>query len=112
MYSKDAQEHEQHLRIVFQILREKQLFEKLRKCDFWLKEVPFLGDTVSVEGIRVDPAKIEAVVSWKPPRNVTEVRSFLGLAGYYRRFVKGFSVIASSLTKLLRKGVKFEWDDK
>ena len=64
------------------------------------------------EGIRVDPTKIEAIVSWKPPRNVTEVRSFLGLAGYYRRFVKGFSVIASSLTKLLRKGVKFVWDDK
>ena len=112
VYSKDAQEHEQHLRIVLQILREKQLFAKLRKCDFWLKEVPFLGHIVYVEGIRVDPVKIEAVVSWKPPRNVTEVRSFLGLAGYYRRFVKGFSVIASSLTKLLRKGLKFEWDDK
>ena len=67
---------------------------------------------MSTEGIRIDPAKIEAIVSWKPPRNVIEVRSFLGLAGYYRRFVKGFSVIASTLTKLLRKGVKFEWDDK
>ena len=67
---------------------------------------------MSAKGIRVDPAKIEAVVNWKPPRNVTEVRSFLGLVGYYRRFVKGFSVIASSLTKLLRKGVKFEWTDK
>ena len=85
---------------------------KLRKCDFWLKEVPFLGHIVSAEGIRVDHAKIEAVVSWKPPQNVIEVRSFLGLAGYYRRFVKGFSVIAFSLTKLLWKGVKFEWDDK
>ena len=67
---------------------------------------------MSAKGIRVDPAKIEAVVNWKPPRNVTEVRSFLGLAGYYRRFLKGFSVIASSLTKLLWKGVKFEWIDK
>ena len=64
------------------------------------------------EGIRVDPVKIEAVVNWKPPRSVTEVRSFLSLAGYYRRFVKGFSVIASPLTKLLRKGVMFEWSDK
>ena len=91
---------------------EKQLFAKLSKCDFWLKEVSFLGHIVSAEGIRVDPIKIEAVVSWKLPRNVTEVRSFLGLAGYYRRFVKEFFVIASSLTKLLRKGVKFEWDDK
>ena len=67
---------------------------------------------MSVEGIRVDPTKIEAVMNWKPPRNVTEVRSFLGLAGYYRRFERGFSVIASSLTKLLRKGIKFEWTDK
>ena len=71
-----------------------------------------LGHIVFTEGTRVDPAKIEAVVSWKPPRNVIEVRSFLGLAGYYRRFVKGFSVIASTLTKLLWKLVKFEWDDK
>ena len=88
------------------------MFAKLSKCDFWLKEVPFLGHIVSIEGIKVDPVKIEAVVSWKPPQNVTEVRIFLGLVGYYRRFVKGFSIIASSLTKLLRKWVKFEWDDK
>ena len=90
-----------------QTLRENQLFAKLSKCDFWLKEVSFLGHIVSAEGIRVDPVKSEAIVNWKPPRNVTEVRSFLGLAGYYRRFVQGFSVITSSLTRLLRKGVKF-----
>ena len=112
VYFKDAHNHEHHLRIVFQILRENQLFAKLSKCDFWLKEVSFLGHIVSAEGIRVDPMKIEAVMNWKPPRNVTEVRSFLGLASYYRRFVQGFSVIASSLTRLLQKGVKFEWDDK
>ena len=88
------------------------MLAKLRKCDFWLKEVPFLGHIVSAEGIRVDRTKIEAFVSWKPPRNVTEVRSFLGLVGYYQRFVKGFSVIASSLTKFLQKGVKIEWDEK
>ena len=87
---------------MLQTLREKQLFPKLSKCDFWLKEVSFLGHIVFVEVIRVDPAKIEAIVSWKPPRNVTEVRSFLGLVGYYRQFVKGFSVIVSILTKLLR----------
>ena len=112
VYSKDAQEHEHHLRIVLQTLRENKLFAKLSKCDFWLKEVSFLSHIVSVEGIRVDLMKIEAVMNWKPPRNVTEVRSFLGLAGYYRRFVQGFSVIASSLARLLRKGVKFEWDGK
>ena len=75
VYSKDAQEHEQHMKIVLQTLREKKLYAKLRKCDFWLKEVSFLGYIVSAEGIRVDPTKIEVIVNWKPPRNVTEVRS-------------------------------------
>ena len=103
VYCKDAQEHEQHLRIAMETLREKKLYAKLSKCDFWLKEVSFLGHIMSVEGIRVDLIKIEVVVNWKLPRNVNEVRSFLGLAGYYGRFVKGFSVIASPLTKLLRK---------
>ena len=103
VYSKDAQEYEHHFRIVLQILRENQLFEKLSKCEFWLKEVSFLGHIVFIEGIIVDPVKIEAVMNWKPPRNVTEVKSFLGLAGYYRRFVQGFSIITSSLTRLLRK---------
>ena len=112
VYSKDAQEHEHHLRIVLQILKENQLFAKLSKYDFWLKEVSFLGHIVSAEGIRVDLVKIEVVMNWKHPRNAIKVRSFLGLAGYYRRFVQGFSAIAASLTRLLRKGVKFEWNDK
>ena len=106
VYSKDAQEHEQHLKIVLQTLREKKLYAKLSKCYFWLKEVSFLGHIVSAEAIRVNPTKIETVVNWKPPGNVTEVKIFLGLAGYYRRFVRGFSVIASPLTKLLKKGIK------
>ena len=112
VYSRDEQEHEQHLKIVLQALGEKKLYAKLSKCDFWLNEISFLGHIVSAKGIRVDPVKIEAMVNWKPPRSVTEVRSFLGLVGYYRRFVKGFSVIASLLTKLLRKGVMFEWSNK
>ena len=103
VYSKNEQEYEQHLETVLKTLREKRLYAKLSKCDFLLKEVSFLGHILYVEGIRVDPAKIEEIVSWKPPQNVIEVRSFLGLAGYYRRFIKGFSVIASLLTKLLRK---------
>ena len=103
VYFRDEQEHEQHLKIVLQTLREKKLYSKLRKCDFWLNEFSFLGHILFAKGIRVDPAKIEAVANWKPPRSVTKVRSFLGLTGYYRRFVKGFSVIASLLTKLLKK---------
>ena len=74
-----------------------------------MDQVVFLGHIVSTDGIKVDPAKIEAVVKWEPPRNVAEVRSFLGLAGYYQRFVKGFSIIATSLTKLLRKHIEFPW---
>ena len=98
VYSKNEEDHEQHLRIVLQTLREKKLYAKLSKCDFWLREVFFLGHIVSVEGTKVDLTKIEAIVNWKPPRNVTKVRSFVGLAGYYRRFVNCFVVIASPLT--------------
>ena len=101
VYSKDRENHDTHLRVVLETLRKKQLYVKLSKCEFWLNEVSFLGHIVSKEGIRVDPKKIEVVVEWKPPRNVTEVRSFQGLAGYYRRFVKGFSMIADLMTRLL-----------
>ena len=87
VYSRTEEEHEQHLRAVLRTLREHRLFAKFSKCEFWLKRVQFLGHVISGEGIQVDPAKIEAVVSWQRPRNATEIRSFLGLAGYYRRFV-------------------------
>ena len=103
VYSKDRENHDTHLRVVLETLRKEQLYEKLSKCEFWLNEVSFLGHIVSKEGIRVDPNKIEVVVEWKPPRNVTEVRSFLGLAGYYKRFVKGFSITTTLITRLLQK---------
>ena len=94
IYSKSEEEHVEHLRSALQILQEKQLFAKLSKCAFWLEEVSFLGHVISGDGIAVDPKKIEAIVDWRSPSSVTEVRSFLGLAGYYRRFVEGFSKIA------------------
>ena len=112
VYSKDREIHDTHLQVVLETLRKEQLYAKLNKCEFWLTEVSFLGHIVSEEGIRVAPKKIEVVVEWKPPRNVTEVRSFLGLAGYYRRFVKGFSMIAAPMTRLLQKNVKYEWSEK
>ncbi|KAG8503261.1 hypothetical protein CXB51_001217 [Gossypium anomalum] len=112
IYSRDESEHAEHLRTILQILREKKLFAKFSKSEFWLREVRLLGHIVSGDGIRVDPSKISAIVDWRPPKNVSKVRSFLGLAGYYRRFVEGFSMIASPMTKLLQKNVKFEWTDK
>ena len=108
VYSKDRENHDTHLRVVLETLRKEQLYAKLSKCEFWLNEVSFLRHIVSNEGVRVDPKKIEVVVEWKPPRNVIEVLSFLGLAGYYRRFVKGFSMTTTPMTRLLQKNVKYE----
>ncbi|XP_068315004.1 uncharacterized protein [Pyrus communis] len=112
VYTKSKAEHVRHLTLVLKRLREHQLYAKFSKCQFWLDQVAFLGHIISAKGILVDPQKVSAVESWEQPRTVTEVRSFLGLAGYYRRFVKDFSVIALPLTRLTRKDVKFEWDDK
>ncbi|XP_070668685.1 uncharacterized protein [Malus domestica] len=111
VYSKSKADHIRHLNLVLKKLREHQLYAKFSKCQFWLTEVAFLGHVVSTQGIQVDPQKIAAVENWEQPRTVTEVRSFLGLAGYYRRFVQDFSMIALPLTKLTRKDVKFEWDE-
>ncbi|KAG8496656.1 hypothetical protein CXB51_007792 [Gossypium anomalum] len=112
IYSRNKFEHAEHLRKVLQILQDKQLYVKFSKCEFWLCEVGFLGHIVSASSIRVDPSKISAILDWKPPRNVSKVCSFLGLAGYYIRFVKGFSMTVTPLTKLLQKDVKFEWSEK
>ena len=112
IYSKGRAEHERHLQLALQVLRENQLYAKLEKCDFWLQEVQFLGHMVSKEGISVDPAKVEVVMRWERPKSVFEIRSFLGLAGYYRRFIENFSQIACPMTRLTRKGVSFDWNDK
>ncbi|GAU10392.1 hypothetical protein TSUD_417700, partial [Trifolium subterraneum] len=111
IYSKDPQEHAEHLRIVLNILRKKQLYAKFSKCEFWLSEVKFLGHVISQGGVYVDPSKVEAVLNWERSRTIFEVRSFLGLAGYYRRFILGFLEIALPLTRLTRKGVAFVWDE-
>jgi hypothetical protein len=109
VYSNSYIEHEKHLREVLQTLKEHRLYAKLNKCEFWLKEVTFLGHVILAEEILVDPRKVEAVLKWERPTNVTEIRSFLGLAGYYRRFIEGFSTIAAPMTRLTRKETKWEW---
>ncbi|KAH0709559.1 hypothetical protein KY284_010986 [Solanum tuberosum] len=111
IYSWNEEEHASHLRVVLQTLKDRQLFTKFNKCEFWLQSVAFLGHIVSSEGIRVDSQKIEAVKQWPIPTSAIDIRSFLGLAGYYRRFVEGFSSIASPLTRLTPKKVKFQWSD-
>ncbi|KAA0051719.1 pol protein [Cucumis melo var. makuwa] len=109
IYSKTEAEHEEHLHQVLETLRANKLYAKFSKCEFWLRKVTFLGHVVSSEGVSVDPAKIEAVTNWPRPSTVSEIRSFLGLAGYYRRFVEDFSRIASPLTQLTREGTPFVW---
>ncbi|WVZ85174.1 hypothetical protein U9M48_032124 [Paspalum notatum var. saurae] len=109
IYSKKEEEHEEHLRLVLQKLREHKLYAELSKCEFWLDQVPFLAHIGSKGGIMVDPSKISSVMDWKVPEVVKEVRGFLGLAGYYRRFIESFSRIAKPMTSLLEKGVPFIW---
>jgi hypothetical protein len=109
VYSKSEEEYAEHLGIVLRTLQEKW-YAKMSKCEFWLKEVSFLGHVISNGGIAVDPSKVDAVLKWETPKSVFEIRSFLGLAGYYRRFIEGFSKLALPLTQLTRKGQAFVWD--
>jgi hypothetical protein len=112
VYSKFEEEHATHLRLILETLREHQLYAKFSKCEFWLKEVGFLGHVLSAGGVFVDPKKITSVMEWEAPTTQTEVRGFLGLAGYYHKFVEGFSSIARPMTQLLKKDKKFEWTPK
>ena len=112
IYSKSKEEHEEHLRLILELLKQEKLYAKFSKCEFWIPKVQFLGHVIDSEGVHVDPAKIESIKDWAAPTTPSEVRQFLGLAGYYRRFIEGFSKIAKSLTKLTQKNVKYEWGEK
>ncbi|GJU47231.1 putative reverse transcriptase domain-containing protein, partial [Tanacetum coccineum] len=112
IYSKDKKEHEEHLKAILELLKKEKLYAKFSKCEFWIPKVQFLGHVIDSRGIHVDPAKIESIKDWSTPKTPTEIRQFLGLAGYYRRFIEGFSKIAKSMTKLTQKGIKFDWGEK
>ncbi|GJX03166.1 putative reverse transcriptase domain-containing protein [Tanacetum coccineum] len=112
IYSRSEKEHEAHLKTILDLLKEEKLYAKFSKCEFWLKEVQFLGHVVNRNGIHVDPSKVESVKNWKTPESPTEIRSFLGLAGYYRRFIENFSKIAKPLTLLTQKNKAYVWGDK
>ena len=109
IYSKLEEECEHHLRMVFQVLREHHMYSKLRKCSFYQNIIHYLGHIISEEGIVMDLEKIEAIKGWTKPKNVTEFISFMGLVGYYRRFIVGFLRISHPITSLKRKGVRFQW---
>nr|GFB23897.1 putative reverse transcriptase domain-containing protein [Tanacetum cinerariifolium] len=112
IYSRDEKEHEEHLKAILELLKKEELYAKFSKCEFWIPQVQFLCYVIDSQGIHVDPAKIESVKDWASPKSPTEIRQFLGLAGYYRRFIEGFLKIAKPMTKLTQKKVKFEWGDK
>ncbi|GJY07204.1 putative reverse transcriptase domain-containing protein [Tanacetum coccineum] len=112
IYSKDKKEHKEHLKAILEFLKKEKLYAKFSKCEFWIPKVHFLGHVIDSRGIHVDPAMIESIKDWASPKTPTEIRQFLGLAGYYRRFIEGFSKIAKPMTKLTQKGIKFDWGEK
>ncbi|GKF60528.1 putative reverse transcriptase domain-containing protein, partial [Tanacetum coccineum] len=112
IYTKTREEHVEHIRLVMELPRKEKLYTKFSKCEFWLREVLFLRHVINGNEIHVDPSKIKAVKNWKAPRTSSEVRSFLGLAGYYYRFIKNFSKITKSLTILTPKCKTFDWDEE
>ncbi|GJZ92797.1 putative reverse transcriptase domain-containing protein, partial [Tanacetum coccineum] len=111
IYSRNKEEHANHLRIILELLKKEKLYAKFSKCDFWIRIMQFLRHLIDSQGLHVDPAKIEAVKNWTSPTTPTEIRQFLGLAGYYRRFIKDFSKIAKSLTELTQKNKKYIWGE-
>ena len=111
IYSMTKEEHEQHLRLTLQALRRHQLYAEFNKCEFWLRSMTFFGHVLFDQGVEVDPKKTEVVKNWPKPLTPTNICSFLGLAGYYLRFVEGFSFIASLVTTLTKKKAKFEWTE-
>jgi hypothetical protein len=109
LYSRSEEEHKEHLRLVLQKLPDHSLYAKLSKCEFWLKQITFLGHIISKGGISMDPSKVQDVLGWNSPMSVSDIHSFLGLASYYRRFIERFSKISKPMTKLLKKDKKFKW---
>ncbi|GJS75333.1 putative reverse transcriptase domain-containing protein [Tanacetum coccineum] len=112
IYSKRKKKHEEHLRQILKLLKKEVLYAKFSKCEFWISRVQFLSHVIDCRGIHVNPVKIESIKDWTSPKTPTEIRQFLGLAGYYRRFIERFSKIGKTMTKLTQKGVKFDWGDK
>ncbi|GKE99857.1 putative reverse transcriptase domain-containing protein, partial [Tanacetum coccineum] len=112
VYSKNKQEHKENLKQILELLKKEELYAKFSKCEFYIPNVQFLGHVIDNKGIHADPAKIESIKDWASPKSPTEIRQFLGLVGYYRRFIEGFSKIAKPMTKLTQKKVKFVWGDK